>query len=213
MELERWRLRFGRGAELRFLSHLELMRLWERALRRAGVPVAYSRGYTPHPHLSLALPLPVGVTSEAELLEVWLKQPVFLASRRDDIAGQLPAGVTLAEFSAQALPARAPALPALVCSADYRVSGQDEDVESAIVSFMGRTHLPWTDRRGEEVRCYDIRERVESLALIERGADSFVIAMRLRVGPGGAGRPDQVALALSFSPTAMHRTAINLRAP
>ena len=48
----RWRIRFSRGEELKYLSHLDLVRLWERGLRRAGVALAYSQGFSPHPHLS-----------------------------------------------------------------------------------------------------------------------------------------------------------------
>ncbi|MFH1087432.1 MAG: TIGR03936 family radical SAM-associated protein, partial [Chloroflexota bacterium] len=57
----RLRLKFGRDRSLRFISHLDLMRLWERAFRRAGVPLAYSQGFTPHPSISLAAPLALGV--------------------------------------------------------------------------------------------------------------------------------------------------------
>ena len=58
----RLRIKFSRGEQLKFLSHLDLMRLWERALRRAGINPAYSEGFSPHPRISLAAPLAVGVT-------------------------------------------------------------------------------------------------------------------------------------------------------
>ena len=66
--MHRLRLKFSRGEKLKYLSHLDLMRLWERALRRAGLPAAYSEGFSPHPRISLASPLAVGVTSRAELM-------------------------------------------------------------------------------------------------------------------------------------------------
>jgi radical SAM-linked protein len=72
--MQRLRLKFGRGEDLKFLSHLDLMRLWERALRRAGLPLAYSEGFTPHPQIALAAPLLVGVTSDAELMDVSLSR-------------------------------------------------------------------------------------------------------------------------------------------
>ena len=71
----RWRIRFSRGEELKYLSHLDLVRLWERGLRRAGVALAYSQGFSPHPHLSMVAPLPLGFTSRGEVLEVYLKRP------------------------------------------------------------------------------------------------------------------------------------------
>ncbi|PIW40369.1 MAG: hypothetical protein COW22_02130, partial [Chloroflexi bacterium CG15_BIG_FIL_POST_REV_8_21_14_020_46_15] len=72
--MQRLRVRFGRGEEVKFIAHLDIVRFWERAFRRAEIPLAYSQGFTPHPRISLAAPLPVGVTSEFELMDVWLKQ-------------------------------------------------------------------------------------------------------------------------------------------
>ena len=69
--MQRIRIKFNRGEEIKFISHLDITRLWERALRRAGVPLAYSQGFSPHPQLSFAVPLAVGMTSEAELLDIF----------------------------------------------------------------------------------------------------------------------------------------------
>ncbi len=68
--MQRLRTSFSRGEELKFLSHLDLMRLWERAFRRAGISLASSEGFTPHPRISLAAPLSVGTTGQAELMDV-----------------------------------------------------------------------------------------------------------------------------------------------
>jgi radical SAM-linked protein len=61
--MQRLRITFARGKELKYISHLDLMRLWQRALRRADIPLAYSQGFSPHPRLSIAAPLAIGVTS------------------------------------------------------------------------------------------------------------------------------------------------------
>ncbi|HHY14975.1 MAG TPA: DUF2344 domain-containing protein, partial [Firmicutes bacterium] len=60
------RFRFSVGGEVRFLSHLDLLRTMERALRRSGLPIAYSEGYSPRPKMSFGFALPVGVLSTAE---------------------------------------------------------------------------------------------------------------------------------------------------
>jgi radical SAM-linked protein len=74
--MQRLRVKFSRGDEIKFISNLDLMRLWQRALRRAGMPLAYSEGFNPHPRISLAAPLPLGVTGEAELMDIVLSRPV-----------------------------------------------------------------------------------------------------------------------------------------
>ena len=95
--MQRLRLKFSRGEELKFLSHLDLMRLWERAIRRAGLPLAYSEGFTPHPQIALAAPLSVGVTSQAELMDVVLSRWVPPQSFTAQIEEQLPRGIELLE--------------------------------------------------------------------------------------------------------------------
>src|SRR5579862_3363209 len=66
----RLRVRFTKGEEVRYISHLDLMRTWERILRRAGIKLAHSQGFNPRPRLVFAAPLSVGVTSDAEIVDV-----------------------------------------------------------------------------------------------------------------------------------------------
>ena len=70
--MNRLRVKFKRGLEVKLISHLDIIRLWHRALRRAGVELAYSEGFSPHPKISLAAPLALGVTSQAELMDVFI---------------------------------------------------------------------------------------------------------------------------------------------
>ena len=83
MTADRHRLRitFSKGDTLKYTSHLDLMRIWERSLRRAGAPLAYSSGFNPRPRLQLAAALPLGHTGEAEWLDALLEEPV----RVDDL--------------------------------------------------------------------------------------------------------------------------------
>ena len=74
--MQRIRIRYAKRGPLRFTSHRDFARAFERALRRAGVPIAYSQGFTPHPKISYASAAPTGVASEAEYLEIGLQAPV-----------------------------------------------------------------------------------------------------------------------------------------
>lgn len=58
MKVQRLRITFARGDEMKYITHLDMMRFWERALRRAGLPVAYSEGFSPHPQIAIAAPSP-----------------------------------------------------------------------------------------------------------------------------------------------------------
>ncbi len=79
----RLRITFAKSPAMRFTGHLDLHRAWERTFRRAGLPLAYSEGFNPHPKLSLPLPRSVGVESDDELLCLWVERepPADLSHR------------------------------------------------------------------------------------------------------------------------------------
>src|SRR3972149_4559827 len=93
--MQRPRIRFGRGQEIKFISHLDIMRLWERAFHRAQISLAYSEGFSPHPRISLAAPLPVGVTSEAELMDIFIAGMVSPHWFTAVVGQQLPPGIAI----------------------------------------------------------------------------------------------------------------------
>ena len=71
---QRIRARFRKGERVRHISHLDVLRYWERAIRRAGLPLLYSQGFTPHPKIAFAAPLPLGFIGEGEIMEVLLEE-------------------------------------------------------------------------------------------------------------------------------------------
>lgn len=84
------RVKFDRGEEVRYISHLDLMKVFERALRRSRLPIAYSQGFNPHPQMVFGLPLSVGVTSSSEYADFELSEDVA----PDEFAGRLNAQLT-----------------------------------------------------------------------------------------------------------------------
>ena len=213
--MQRLRIRFSRGQEVKFISHLDIMRLWQRALNRAGISLAYSEGFSPHPRISLAAPLAVGVTSEAELMDITLTRfvsPHFFTSA---VGQQLPPGIEIL----QAYPV-APTLPSLqsqVRYVEYKVEVETEkeqkDVESALASLLSVEHLPWQHQRDTGPRKYDLRALIDDLWLIDWRSGYCTIGMRLHCDSNGSGRPEQVAAALGFThyPQSLHRTKLVLR--
>ena len=89
----RVRVRFTKLGRVRWTSHRDVARIWERTLRRAGMPLAYSSGFVPHPLLSFGLALPTGCESLAEYLDVALSAPVDPAELMRAVSVGLPAGV------------------------------------------------------------------------------------------------------------------------
>jgi len=212
--MQRLRIRFSRGEEIKFISHLDIMRLWQRALHRAEIPLAYTEGFSPHPRISLAAPLAVGITSQAELMDVfcsrWVSPHFFI----DAVSQQLPVGIEIVQvFSV------APTMPSLqsqVGFAEYEVGLETEKdqtgVEAALASLLSAEQLPWHHERDTGTRNYDLRALIDDLWLIDWHQGHSRIGMRLRCDSGGSGRPEQVAAALGFShPTSIRRSQLLLK--
>ncbi len=212
--MQRLRITFSHGEEVKYISHLDLMRFWERALRRAGIPLAYSQGFSPHPKISLAAPLPIGVTSECELMDILLRKrvsPYFLIKAASQ---QLPSGIGILGVEQVAL--TSPSLQSQVRQAECWVEVETDrgvkEVETALKSFLATEHLPWQHQRDTTVRRYDLRPLVVRLWLIGWQQGLCTLGMQLRTDSTGTGRPEQVVAALGFPshPRSIHRTKLVL---
>jgi len=211
----RLRVRFKRGEEIKFISHLDLIRLWQRALHRARLPLTYSKGFSPHPRISLAVPLAIGVTSEAELADIFLDKPVSPHFFSAALSQQLPPGIEIVQV--YPIPPHQPSLQSQASFAEYAVttatSQETKEIEANITSLLSIEHLPWQHRRDTGTRSYDLRTLISDLWLIDILYPYCTIGMRLRCDSSGSGRPEQVALALGFSeqPQSILRTKLILK--
>ena len=209
--MQRLRIKFSRGEEVKFISHLDIMRLWQRVLQRAGMPLACSEGFNPRPRISLAAPLPIGVTSEAELMDIfctrWVSPHFFTTA----VSQQLPPGIQIQQVYPIAL--TMPSLQSQVRHAEYKVEVETEekDIESKLTSLLSVKHLPWQHQRDTGTRSYDLRALIDDLWLISHHP-YCTMGMRLRCDSSGSGRPEQVTAALGFTPypRSMHRTKLIL---
>ncbi|MDO8636833.1 MAG: TIGR03936 family radical SAM-associated protein [Dehalococcoidia bacterium] len=210
----RWRLKFSRGEELKYISHLDMMRLWERALRRAALPLAYSQGFSPHPHITLASPLAVGVTSEAELADIYITRPMAPDLFKAAILAQMPRGIQL--LSGHPVHATAPSLPSLVQWAEYKVEVESNlsqpAIEAAIQALLSAEIFPWQHRRDTGIHSYDLRALISDIKLLQFQTGTASLWMKVRCGNLGSGRPEQITAALGFThqPHSIHRTRLIL---
>ncbi len=226
MKIQRIRVTFGRGESAKYITHLDLMRFWERALRRAELPVAYSEGFSPHAQIAMAAPLPVGTTSGAELMDVFMAERTAPKVLLQQLAPQLPDGI--ATVAAEEVGMALPALQADVRFAEYLVdiaSAQSDravdgeewsvpvgaDVGATVDLFIAARTIPWEHKREDEVKSYDLRPQVESLEVASRGGEGARLRMRLKNDSSGSGRPEQVVAALGLpAPLLIHRTLLVL---
>ncbi len=210
----RLRLRFKRGPEIKFISHLDIVRLWQRAFRRAGIPLAYSEGFNPHPRISLAAPLALGVTGEAELMDIFVAKQVSPHNLEAAVSRQLPPGMEILQV--YQIVTTLPSLQSQIRYAEYTVEAETEkdekETEAALASLLSKEHVPWQHQRDTGPRSYDLRALVNDLWLISWRSGYCTIGMRLRCDSGGSGRPEQMAKALGFNqPRSIHRSRLILK--
>ena len=213
--MQRLRVKFSRGEAVKFISHLDLMRLWQRALSRAGIPLAYSEGFSPHPRISLAAPLALGITSETELMDIfitkWVSPHFFISA----INQQLPSGIEVQQVYPVAL--TMPSMQSQVRYAEYKVGVEtaepQKQIEAKLKSLLSKKSLPWQHQRDTGPRSYDLRALIDDLWIIDCQVSYCTLGMRLRCDSSGSGRPEQVSAALGFTsyPQSIHRTRLTLQ--
>ena len=212
--MNRLRIRFRRGSEVKYISHLDIIRVWIRAFRRAGIEIAYSEGFNPHPRISLAAPLSTGVTGGAELMDVYISDTVSPHNFTEVVNRQMPAGLQV--LNTYQVDCGLPALQAQITSAEYRVeiavSEGLDCLRHALTALLAKERYPWQHERDTGIKSYDLRLLIEDLWL-ESSADNIaVVGMRLVCDNRGSGRPEQVIKALGFErPLSVHRTGLILK--
>lgn len=196
----RLRLTFTKTDSLKYIGHLDLHRTLERTLRRAALPLAYSQGFNPQPRMNLAEALPLGITSECEVMDVWLEKPIDLEQSKKDLDRATPPGMQI--LSLNEVDERLPPLQTQVVAAEYRVTvsgGVTVDLASRLRELLSQSTL-MRERRGKH---YDLRPLIESLSVEES-----VLVMKLSARDGATGRPDEVLKALGVEGDQVHRSKL-----
>ncbi len=190
----RIRLLFEKTEAVRFISHLDTMRAFSRALRRAGIPLSFSLGFNPHPKMSFALPLAVGMTSSHDVLDLGTEIPVELRKLVDDLNASLPAGFRVT--SAREIAEGGPSAMSEVGAAEYRmrapITNDAVDPRDAVRRFLDSREVPVERRReGKPSRIVDIRSLVLRLDGMRDGGHAAFDTV-IRSGSAANARPDEV---------------------
>jgi len=192
---------------MRYTSHLDLYRTWERTLRRANLPLSYSQGFKPHPRLNLASALPLGFTSQAEVVDVWLENDAPIDELERILVRALPPGLQVEQIRQVEL--QAPGLQVKLVAAEYLVTLLQPypDLDTRLREVLSAINLP-RERRG---KTYDLRPLIQD---IQRPADDENgcqrIFMRLSARESATGRPEEVLLCANIDPLSarIHRSRL-----
>jgi radical SAM-linked protein len=221
----RIRITFAKQGPLRYTGHLDLHKLWERAARRAELPLAYSQGFHPQPKMNIAAALPLGFSSRCEVMDMRLEHEIPLDGLREKLQQTLPAGIQV--LNVENADERAAALQSQVASAEYQVTLKERadasELKRQIDSVMESESI-LRERRG---KTYDLRPLIEELQILASDGSPSVpghsltgtrapviqILMRLAAREGATGRPEEVldTLGIAFEETHIERTNLIFR--
>jgi radical SAM-linked protein len=216
----RIRITFAKLGALRYIGQLDLHKLWERAARRAELPLAYSQGFHPQPKINIAAALPLGFSSRCEVMDMKLEREIPLEGLREKLQQTLPTGIQVLDV--ESAEERAPALQTQVIAAEYEVtlteSVDSSDLKQKVDSVLESESI-LRERRGKK---YDLRPLIESLTPIpsptraersdsgDEAGRGEKILMRLTAREGATGRPEEVldVLGIAFEETRIERTRL-----
>ncbi|MBK8046517.1 MAG: DUF2344 domain-containing protein [Anaerolineales bacterium] len=196
---QRVRITYAKGDAIKFVSHHDEFRLWERMLRRADLPLLYKNGFNPQPHIQFASPLSVGFTGAQEFVDITFSPPVPLDELGAVLAEKAPPGITLVGITE--VPANAEALQNVLMGADYTIlvyAEPDElgsaDLAQRIAQIMDMPVI-WREReRKGEPYTYNLRPLLFELRYegCDAGEEEHRIFLRVQQRAGATGRPDEV---------------------
>ncbi len=191
-------IHFTRGEPLKYLGHLDMLRLWERAFRRSGLPVAYSQGFNPHLKLSLAAPLSVGMTSVAEYLDIELEKVMKPLDLIQSLKSTLPEGIEILESR---LSPYKSSLAALVALIEYKlwVVPESSDVLSKLEDFKNSVNWPYIKNTKSGEKEIDLKEFVRQLEVIEQKNGQVCLKIQIKTGPLGSVKAEEIMQALKIS--------------
>ncbi|MEU8702762.1 TIGR03936 family radical SAM-associated protein [Streptomyces sp. NPDC048680] len=168
--MQRIRLRYTKRGRLRFTSHRDFQRAFERALRRSQVPMAYSAGFTPHPKVSYANAAPTGTGSEAEFLEIALTEARDPDVLRELLDNSLPDGLDITDAVEARTSGLADRLTASIW--EMRLDGVSaEEAERAVAAFNGAETVEVQRRTKNGMRSFDARSAVVDLQALDQQSD------------------------------------------
>lgn len=192
------RIRFSKTHLMKFISHLDLMRMMERTLRRSKIPLAFTQGFNPHPKISFATALAIGVSSEGEYMDMEITEKIDLNDFKTTINKNLPQGIKL--IQCKYIDLSTPALMAIVDFSTYVIKCilnekyETVDIQDQIQEFLNLNEIiiiKNSKKRKKTIpKEVDIRPLIKSMEVNHRSNDELIFKTNLAAGSKGNLKPD-----------------------
>lgn len=190
------RIKYSKTGVLRFIGHLDCMRLFQKAIRRAGLDISYSKGFSPHQIISFAAPMPLGMTSEGEYFDAEFNSVTTSADMISRLNATLPEGVRV--FDIVILPEQAKPSMAVVSASDYLIYKNEEtemdfvsELKKEVRDLIDRDEIIVMKKTKSKEEPADIKPAIYDISVRDDG-----IYMLLASGSGYNLKPELVIMAL-----------------
>ncbi|MCM1388355.1 MAG: TIGR03936 family radical SAM-associated protein [Bacillus sp. (in: Bacteria)] len=189
------RIKFAKYGSMKFIGHLDVMRFFQKAIRRADIDIKYSEGFNPHQIMSFAAPLGVGIESRGEYLDIEVNTLISTQKMKDDLNKVMIEGMEI--LSVTVLPDAAQNAMASVAAAKYRVVCHADGVPAyelpdKLAAFYNREHIFVTKTTKKSVLELDLKPGIHELTLTMEPDSSFAITMLVDASSSGNIKPVMV---------------------
>lgn len=201
------RIRFAKGEEVKFLSHLDVLRTMERAIRRAKLPIALSEGFHPKPRITFAQALALGVTSEGEYMDIHLTESLSPSEVIKRLNQVFPVGFQALEAST--VDAKSAKLMSVVERAVYQIVLDPPvgKIADSVETLLSTKEMQVEKETKKGKRIVDIRPLIFDLRVVKNNEEQQVLRLVSKASNTGSLRPEEVlkALAIPVSSARIHR--------
>lgn len=185
------RIKFAKHGAMKFIGHLDMMRFFQKAVRRAGIDIRYSEGFSPHQIMSFAAPLGVGVESDGEYMDIEVCSMTSAGEIKEALNGVMVEGVEI--LSVTVLPDNARNAMASVAAASYRLRMKEggfpvEDLADRLAAFYAQPSIPYTKETKKGPQQTDLKPGIRALRAEEDGS----VSMLVNAGSSGNIKPAAV---------------------
>lgn len=200
IDMPRVMLRLSKGDEVKYLSHLDVMRTFESALRRARIPVSYSEGFNPRPRMSFGSAVGVGVSSNDERIVVEMASAVDAREVGERLGSKLPAGLDV--LGAESVQDGVKSPLSELNASRFRIEFSCEEtcdrlmIENGLREILDAAQVVVSRTRKGETKEVDIGPYLLDARLVGCSGDSAAVEVSLRLGDSGGARPQDFAQAL-----------------
>ncbi len=167
--MNKYRLKFSKIGKIKYTGHLDLLKIFQRAIKRANLPISYSQGFNPHQIMSFAIPLPLGMESDAEYIDMQFDEDLTPQFIKDTLNKNMPIGMEI--LNAVKLKEGQKSAPSIVCIGEYEILLDTNINKNDIDNFLNQEEINIeriSKKRGKEnIKTVNIKDDIFSIEIIE----------------------------------------------